>query len=80
MNFKASRAHAEALDRSDPLAGFRSRFHLPPGRQRSTAIYFCGNSLGLQPKGVRDLIDEELEDWARYAVLGHLEARRPWLP
>ncbi len=80
MSFDASRAHAEALDRSDALAGFRARFHLPPGRTRPTAIYFCGNSLGLQPKGVRDLIDEELEDWARYAVLGHLEARRPWLP
>jgi len=80
MSFAASRAHAETLDHNDPLAEFRSRFHLPPGRARSTAIYFCGNSLGLQPKGVRDLIDEELEDWARYAVLGHLEARRPWLP
>ena len=80
MSFEASRAHAEALDRSDALAGFRARFHLPPGRTRRTAVYFCGNSLGLQPKGVRDLIDEELEDWARYAVLGHLEARRPWLP
>ena len=80
MSFETSREHAETLDRNDPLAEFRSRFHLPPGRARSTAIYFCGNSLGLQPKGVRDLIDEELEDWARYAVLGHLEARRPWLP
>jgi kynureninase len=78
--FQATRAHAEARDGADRLAGFRERFFLPPGRTRATAIYFCGNSLGLQPKGVRELIDEELEDWARHAVLGHLEARRPWLP
>ncbi|HZF24991.1 MAG TPA: kynureninase [Steroidobacteraceae bacterium] len=80
MTFEATQAHAEALDGRDRLANFRERFFLPPGRGRSTAIYFCGNSLGLQPKGVRELIDEELEDWARFAVLGHLEARRPWLP
>jgi kynureninase len=80
MSFEATRAHAEGRDRSDVLAPFRARFYLPPGRRRDTAIYFCGNSLGLQPRGVRELIDEELEDWAQYAVLGHLEARRPWLP
>lgn len=80
VSFEATRAHAEARDRSDVLAQFRARFHLPPGRRRESAIYFCGNSLGLQPRGVRELIDEELEDWAQYAVLGHLEARRPWLP
>ncbi|HEY7378181.1 MAG TPA: kynureninase [Steroidobacteraceae bacterium] len=80
MSFEATRAHAAALDGADRLAGYRERFFLPPGRTRAAAIYFCGNSLGLQPRGVRELIDEELEDWARYAVLGHLEARRPWLP
>ena len=33
------------LDRSDPLARFRDRFHLPEG-----LIYLCGNSLGPSPR------------------------------
>src|SRR5688500_16380022 len=35
-------AHAEALDRQDPLASFRERFYVQPG-----TIYMDGNSLGL---------------------------------
>lgn len=68
-------AEARALDRADPLKGFRSRFHVPPG-----TAYLCGNSLGLQPKKARAYVEAELEDWARLGVEGHLEARRPWLP
>jgi kynureninase len=71
---------ARARDQADALAGFRERFFLPPGRTRPTAIYLAGNSLGLQPRNVRALIDEELEDWARYGVAGHEVSRRPWLP
>lgn len=75
-----TRAHAEALDRQDVLRDFRTRFHLPVGRTRDPALYLCGNSLGLQPKGVDRVIAQELNDWAKHAVLGHLDAERPWLP
>jgi len=44
------------------------------------SIYLCGNSLGLQPKKVKDYVNEELEDWATLGVEGHLHARHPWLP
>ncbi|HET6632746.1 MAG TPA: kynureninase [Rhodanobacteraceae bacterium] len=70
---------AAQADAADPLAGFRDEFLIPPhgdGQQ----VYLCGNSLGLQPRGVRDAVAEELDDWARLAVAGHLEARHPWLP
>lgn len=80
MSFTATRAHALDRDRADALARFRARFHLPPGRTRPTAIYLAGNSLGLQPRDVRTLVNEELDDWAHYGVAGHLSARRPWLP
>ncbi len=41
-------------------------------------LYFTGNSLGLQPKGVRARIDQELDDWATYGVEGHFHAKNPW--
>jgi kynureninase len=37
----------------------------------SSSIYFCGNSLGLQPKITRKYIDRFLQTWATKAVLGH---------
>jgi len=80
MSYQPTREHALNRDRADTLASFRSRFHLPPGRTRPTAIYLAGNSLGLQPTTVRALVDEELDDWARHGVAGHLDSRRPWLP
>lgn len=80
MSPTLTREDAQARDRADVLAGFRARFHLPPGRMRPTAVYLAGNSLGLQPRDARALIDEELDDWARYGVAGHEHSRRPWLP
>lgn len=68
------------LDKSDPLKEFRSQFHLPVQKNGKPYIYFCGNSLGLQPKSTAQHISTELEDWATLGVEGHLHARNPWLP
>lgn len=35
------------------------------------AIYFCGNSLGLQPKSVSEYIQTHLNTWASIGVHGH---------
>jgi kynureninase len=35
--------------------------------------------LGLAPIGARAMIDAEIEDWERLAVLGHEQARSPWI-
>ncbi|HEU5147004.1 MAG TPA: kynureninase [Chryseosolibacter sp.] len=78
MQFENSRAFARKLDIDDPLKGYRERFYLP-SFDGKPAIYFTGNSLGLQAKSVRKLIEEELEDWARLGVEGHVQARRPWI-
>ena len=58
---------------------FRDQFHIPVINGMES-IYLCGNSLGLQPKKVKDYVNAELEDWAMLGVEGHLHARHPWLP
>ena len=78
MKFENSRAFARKMDREDALRRFRKKFHLPPFAGKP-AIYFIGNSLGLQPKTVKKFVDEELEDWAKLGVEGHVHARRPWI-
>jgi len=68
---------ATRLDETDPLAGFRERFYIPPHAD-GECVYLCGNSLGLQPKRARRYLQEELEAWERLAVEGHFRGRRPW--
>ncbi len=71
-------AYAQAQDLADPLHMYRSRFHIPQ-HGASDAIYFTGNSLGLQPKTVQAYVQQELYDWARFGVEGHFMAKNPWL-
>ena len=78
MKFENTLAFAKKMDRNDPLKSYRSQFHLPKVNGK-TALYFTGNSLGLQPKATKKLVNEELEDWAKLGVEGHLHAKRPWL-
>jgi kynureninase len=78
MKFENSLAFAKRLDKSDALKSFRSKFHLPKVNGK-TAIYFTGNSLGLQPKLARQFVNEELDDWASLGVEGHMHSRRPWV-
>ncbi len=58
---------------------YRQQFHIPKVKGEES-VYLCGNSLGLQPRKVKDYVDAELEDWASLGVEGHLHARHPWLP
>lgn len=75
--FAATLEYAQSLDRVDVLFPFRERFLFPQHGGRDVC-YFCGNSLGLQPKSVKYLMDAELEDWAAHGVEGHFRARNPW--
>lgn len=81
MNYQANHTWALEADNSDPLKKFRDRFHLPLDPDTGDPmIYFCGNSLGLQPKKALEYVMEEMEDWASLGVEGHTEARHPWMP
>jgi kynureninase len=69
---------ALALDAADPLARFRERFELPPGRDGRPVVYLAGNSLGLMPRAAREYVARELDDWAGLGVDGHFHAANPW--
>ncbi|MBI3410859.1 MAG: kynureninase [Planctomycetes bacterium] len=76
--FQPGEDFARQLDAEDLLRHFRDRFHFPRRPNGSPYHYFCGHSLGLQPKAVRHLIEQELDDWARLGVEGHFEGTTPW--
>ena len=76
--YQATAEWARAQDAADPLRAFRDEFLIPPHEGRDSH-YLCGNSLGLQPRAVRDAVTAELEDWGTLAVEGHFKGRRPWL-
>lgn len=76
--YQATAAFAANLDATDELKDFRNRFHIPSANGKSL-IYFCGNSLGLQPKSTRAYLEQELTDWQNLGVEGHLHAKNPWL-
>lgn len=78
FRFQHDRRYARQLDQVDPLRLFRSHFHIPKVNGK-TAIYFTGNSLGLQPKAASSYIQTELKDWATLGVEGHFHSKRPWL-
>jgi kynureninase len=78
MIFSADEQFAKQLDAEDPLRGFREKFHLPLGKDGKPLIYFAGNSLGLMPKSAREIVEEELGNWAKLGVDAHHTAGTPW--
>lgn len=77
IQFQNTRSFAKELDDADSLSDFRDQFHFPKLNGKR-ATYFCGNSLGLQPKNAKKYIEEELADWAQWGVDGHFNSKRPW--
>jgi kynureninase len=80
MNFEATLEFARRADQADPLRELRTRFAMPRDARGAEVLYFAGHSLGLLPLAARALVNEELDDWGKLAVLGHEAARRPWIP
>lgn len=69
---------ARSLDEADDLAPFRDEFHIPLVDHHHSLAYFCGHSLGLQPKQTATWVQEELRAWQELAVEAHFEGKRPW--
>lgn len=77
---------AEKLNAHDSLASMKDEFRIPLTSEGalyrplgSPTLYFCGNSLGLQPKRTAPYVEEELAKWAQYGVEGHHRTVRPWV-
>ncbi|RBK23392.1 kynureninase, partial [Xanthomonas oryzae pv. oryzae] len=73
-----SRAHADALDAADPLRSLRDAFVFPQHGDRDQT-YLVGNSLGLQPRAARAMVDEVLDQWGTLGVEGHFTGPTQWL-
>ncbi len=71
--FDTSEDCALALDRRDPLAAFRDRFHRP-----LRGIYLDGNSLGLPSIDAEREFLRRTEEWKRFGIRGWLEGSPPW--
>jgi kynureninase len=78
MNYQNTLAFAQHLDEQDPLKDFRSKFLVPRHNGRE-AIYFCGNSLGLQPVSAQNYINEQFAAWKNLAIEGFFKGDDPWL-
>jgi kynureninase len=78
MSFSTNEDFARRLDAEDRLRDFRTKFHLPLGKDGKSVIYFAGNSLGLMPKSARQIVDEELDNWATLGVDAHHATGTPW--
>ena len=78
MRFSTDENFARQLDAEDALRGFREKFSLPLGNNAKPVIYFAGNSLGLMPKSARQIVEEELDNWAKLGVDAHHAAGTPW--
>ncbi|KAK5073606.1 Kynureninase (L-kynurenine hydrolase) [Lithohypha guttulata] len=75
--------YAKSQDAKDSLQHLRSEYIIPskaslkarrlaqPNLSNEDGIYFCGNSLGLQPKAMRTFIQAQLDTWSSIGVQGH---------
>ena len=80
MNFSHEESFAHKMDEQDSLKKFRDQFHIPPAHQTNQSIYFCGNSLGLQPKKAEKYVQQEINNWRLMGVKGHSKGDTPWFP
>lgn len=78
MTFTTDIDFARKADVADELARFKQQFHFPK-KNGKDVIYFCGNSLGLQPLTVEAAIQTELTSWKEEAVGGYFGGKNPWL-
>jgi kynureninase len=80
MTYQPTLDFARSLDAQDPLREFRQHFLIPPAPNgNGECLYFCGNSLGLQPRTARAAAEQQFTNWQNLAVEGHFKGETPWM-
>ncbi len=79
-SFENSSGFAKKCDKMDTLKSYRDKFYIPFGENKEEVLYFCGNSLGLQPKTAREYVEQEMKDWQMLGIDGVEKAKNPWIP
>lgn len=77
-SFEASLSFAESLDSKDPIGRMADDFSFPKIKGQKS-IYFCGNSLGLQPKQAALEISEVMSAWSTLGIEGFTKGEHPWM-
>ncbi len=78
MQHQFSIAYARSLDNKDSLHHFREQF-IAPQLHHKRAVYFLGNSLGLQPKNTTAELIKVMDAWGNLGVEGFFLGHDPWL-
>ncbi len=78
MEHQFSIEYAKSLDEKDPLNHFRDHFIAPTFRGKR-AVYFLGNSLGLQPVSTQEALMNVMNSWASLGVEGFFLGSDPWI-
>jgi kynureninase len=78
MIYRNTLEFAEKLDEEDSLKRFRSQFLIPKHKGKDV-IYFCGNSLGLQPVTAQKFVTDIFQTWKGHAIEGFFSGDNPWL-
>ncbi|HTL11023.1 MAG TPA: kynureninase [Bdellovibrionota bacterium] len=78
MQFEEGPDFARRMDAEDPVRHRRDQFLIPMAPKGEEMAYFCGHSLGLQPKRAERYVEEAREDWARFGVDAHFRSKHPY--
>ena len=65
-------SYAIELDKNSSMYNHSKLFHYPVKKNKKI-LYFNGNSLGLQPKGVQQSVFKELDDWKNLGSIGYFK-------
>ena len=74
INYQSNSDFCKKLDSADKIKDIKKLFNMP----LNNPIYFCGHSLGLQPKQTKIYIDSVIKDWSEHGVMAHMDGESPW--
>ena len=79
MQFSANEDFAQQLDAEDPLHVFPRKVSFAAGQRRRAADLFRRQFARLDAESRREqIVEQELDDWAKLGVDAHLKAKTPW--